>query len=133
MDSEGPLAGMFYALAANSSVLAVVDFLNVWGLILIGLGLILGGFTRIATMAGMILLAFYFLSHPPLIGTSYALPSEGSYLIVNKNLIELFALAVLYVFPTSQEFGLDRLIFGRKKTVEQPATSPAPKKKEVAA
>ena len=40
----------------------------------------------------------------------YALPSEGSYLFINKNLIEIFALAVLLVFPTGKYIGLDRLI-----------------------
>ncbi len=115
MDSKGPFAELFYSMASNSAVLNVVDVLNVWGLILIGLGLIMGGLTQIATFAGIVLLAFYYLSHPPFIGFDYALPSEGSYLIVNKNLIELFALAVLFVFPTGRAVGLDRLIFGRKK------------------
>jgi len=110
MDSEGLFAGLFESMAANAAVLNVVDFLNVWGLILIGLGLLTGTFARLAAVGGMVLLGFYYLSHPPLIGVEYALPSEGSYLFVNKNLIELFALAVLYVFPTSKIFGLDRII-----------------------
>ena len=114
-DSAGLFAGMFESMAGNTSLMQAVDFINVWGLVLIGLALILGVFTRFATIAGMILLAFYYLSHPPLIGIKYALPSEGSYLWVNKNLIELFALGVLLVFPTSRIIGLDRLIFGRKE------------------
>jgi len=40
----------------------------------------------------------------------YSKPGEGSYIIVNKNLIEAGALYVLYLFPTSQLIGLDRLI-----------------------
>ena len=75
------------------------------GLILIGLGLILGLFTRFSTFAGMLLLALYYLSHPPFPGLSFSVPSEGSYLIVSKTLIELAALLVLYVFPT--RIGLD--------------------------
>jgi len=35
---------------------------------------------------------------------------EGTYLWVNKTLIEIFAMAVLLVFPTGRIFGLDRLI-----------------------
>jgi thiosulfate dehydrogenase [quinone] large subunit len=35
---------------------------------------------------------------------------EGSYLIVNKILIEMIALAVLFVFPTGKRIGIDRLI-----------------------
>ncbi|MCP3928411.1 MAG: DoxX family membrane protein [Bacteroidetes bacterium] len=110
MDSQGLFAGFFHNLAANPSVLKVVDLLNVWGLVLIGLALILGVFTRFATICGIILLSFYFLSHPPLVTSEYAMPSEGSYLFVNKNLIEIFALAVLLVFPSGKIVGLDRLI-----------------------
>jgi thiosulfate dehydrogenase [quinone] large subunit len=100
LDSQGFLAGFFHSLASNPNVLQVVDFLNMYGLIAIGLGLILGCFTRIATIAGIVLLALYYLSHIPFIGASYALPSDGSYLWVDKTLIELVALAVLYVLPT---------------------------------
>lgn len=110
MDSQGPFAELFYAMAANPSALAVIDVLNVWGLILVGLGLIAGLFTRLALIGGIALLSLYYLSHPPLIGVEYALPSEGSYLFVNKNLIEIIAMAVLLVFPTGRMFGLDGLI-----------------------
>jgi thiosulfate dehydrogenase (quinone) large subunit len=109
LDSKGLFSGLFFAMAGNPSVMKVVDFLNVWGLILVGLSLILGIFTRPAIIGGIVLLSLYYLSHPPLIGVKYALPSEGSYLLVNKNLIEIFALAVLLVFPTSRIIGIDRL------------------------
>jgi len=111
MDSKGLFSGIYHSLAGNPDVLNVVDFLNVWGLIAIGLGLILGCFTRIAIISGIVLLGFYFFSHPPFVGLKYAVPSEGSYLIVNKILIELFALAVLLVYPTGKIIGLDRFIF----------------------
>jgi thiosulfate dehydrogenase [quinone] large subunit len=112
LDSKWILSGFFHSLAANPGVLNVVDFLNVWGLILVGLGLVLGVFTRISTVGGMVLLGFYYLSHPPLLNLEYVLPSEGSYLIVNKTLIEMFGLWVLYLFPTGRIMGIDRIIFG---------------------
>ncbi len=114
LDSQWIFAGLFHSLAANPGVLSVVDFLNVWGLVLIGLGLILGSFTRIATLGGIILLAFYYLSHPPFLNLEYALPGEGAYLIINKTLIELIALWVLLLFPTGKQIGLDMFIFRRK-------------------
>jgi len=114
LDSQWIFSGLFNAMAASPGVLAVVDFLNVWGLILVGLGLILGSFTRLAAIGGMILMAFYYLSHPPFPGLTYALPEEGSYLIVNKNLVELFALWVLYKLPAGQIIGIDRILFGKK-------------------
>jgi thiosulfate dehydrogenase (quinone) large subunit len=115
MDSQGLLAGFFQSMATNQTVLSVVDFMNMWGLVAIGLGLILGCFTRIALSGGIILLLFYYLSHPPFVGLKYGLPMEGSYLIVNKNLIEMAAMVVLFFFPTSKIVGVDRLIFKRKK------------------
>jgi thiosulfate dehydrogenase [quinone] large subunit len=110
MDARGPLAGLFHSMATNPPVLAAVDFLNAWGLALVGLGLMLGGFTRLAATGGILLLAFYYLAQPPLFGTHYAAPTEGNYLLVNKNLIELLAIAVLYYFPTGHQLGLDRLL-----------------------
>lgn len=113
LDSQGFMSDFFHSLASNANTLAVLDFMNIWGLIAIGLGLMLGCFTRIAMVSAVVLLSFYYLSHPPFIGLQYAMPTEGSYLIVNKILIEIFALIVLYLFPTHREIGFDRLIFGK--------------------
>lgn len=110
MSSEGIFQGVFQSLAASEGMLNLVDFLNQWGLVAIGLSLLLGLFTRPFTVAGALLLAMYYLAHPPFAGLESPMPTEGSYLIVNKNLIEMFALLVLVVFPTSQIIGVDRLI-----------------------
>jgi thiosulfate dehydrogenase [quinone] large subunit len=114
MDSGGFLKGFFYSLASNPDILRIVDLLNIWGLILIGLGLMLGAFTRVAIISAMTLLAFYYLSHPPLVGIRYSVPSEGSYLVINKTLVELIALGVVYSFPTWIEFGVDRFIWRKR-------------------
>ena len=113
LDSAGWFSGMFHAMAENASVLGLVNIVNSWGLAIVGLALILGLFTRVALVAGMVFLALYFLSHPPLIDVEYALPSEGNYLWVDKTLIELVAMSVLLVFPVSHIIGLDRLIAKR--------------------
>ncbi len=110
LDSQGWFKEVFYWMANNPTLLNTIDFLNIWGLIAIGLGLILGLFTPVAISGGVILLAMYYLSHPPFIGLRYALPVEGSYLLVNKTLIEMVALVVLLFFPTGKYIGLDRLI-----------------------
>ena len=115
LDSQGFMQNFYFALANNPFCLQIVDFMNVWGLIAIGLGLILGLFSRFALWSGILLLALYYLSHPPFTGLTYAMPMEGSYLIVNKTLIEMVAMVVLLCFPTSRIIGLDRLIFGSKK------------------
>ena len=114
MDSKGLFAGVFHSIAANPALLNIMDFINMWGLALIGAGLIVGLFTRIASIAGIILLAFYYLSHPAIIGANYAMPTEGAYLWVNKNLIELLTLWVIALFPTWRIIGMDRFLFKKK-------------------
>jgi len=114
MDSKGLFEGMFHSLAGNATMLNIMDFLNIWGLILVGIGLIAGIFTRLAAISGMVLLAFYYLSHPAIAGVTYAIPSEGSYLWVNKNLIELMTLWVIVLFPTWKSVGIDRFLFNKK-------------------
>jgi thiosulfate dehydrogenase [quinone] large subunit len=109
-ESKWILAGLAKWILAHDNVLNVVDFLNTWGLIAIGLGLIVGLFTRIAAISGAALLLIYYLNNPPLIGLEYTVPSEGSYLVVSKTLIESCALVVLAIFPTGTMFGLDMFI-----------------------
>jgi hypothetical protein len=102
-------------MAGNPSVLSIVDFLNIWGLILIGLGLFFGLFTRIAAWSGAGLLLLYYLAHPPFIGLLEGNNVEGSYLWVNKNLIEMAALILLAVVPAHWMFGADNLVKHWKK------------------
>ena len=109
-ESKWILSGFSEWVISNSSVLNVVDFLNTWGLITIGAGLILGLFARTAAIAGALLLLMYYFNNPPLIGLEYSLPAEGNYLIVGKTLIEAVALCVLALFPTSKIFGFDAFI-----------------------
>jgi thiosulfate dehydrogenase [quinone] large subunit len=114
LDSGGFMKGFFEFIAGNQTLLSISDFANAWGLALIGLSLIVGLFTRFASLAAMFLLLLYYLSHPAFPGIEYLFPSDGSYFIINKTLVELFALFVIYSFPTSQVFGLKRLIKSNK-------------------
>jgi len=111
MESKWIFSGWFQAIVANPTALKVVDFLNEWGLVAIGIGLIAGILTNVATIAGLVLLLLYYLATPPLVGLSYSIPSEGSYLIINKTLIEAAALLVLAVFPTGKRIGFDAWLF----------------------
>ena len=110
MDSHGFASSFFVKLTQNTALMDVINLLNEWSLLLIGLALIVGCFTRLACVGGMVLLLMYYLSHPSFIGASYMMPFEGSYLWIDKNLIELAALGVLLSFPTSQIIGIDRLL-----------------------
>ena len=111
-NAQGFLSGMAEWMVSNPGVLNTVDALNTWGLIAIGLGLVLGLFTRGAALAGCALLLLYYLFNPPFIGLAAGGPAEGNYLLVNKTLIEAVALLYIAVTPLSRRFGLDML---RKK------------------
>ena len=101
---------VFHWMASNPTILWAVDKLNAWGLVLVGLALMLGCTTRLAAAGGIALLALYYAAHPALF-TNPVGPVEGSYLIVNKNVVEMFALLVVMVMPTSR-LGLDGLSLG---------------------
>jgi uncharacterized membrane protein YphA (DoxX/SURF4 family) len=111
-------ADFFRWVAATPWALRTADLFNVWGLPIIGLGLMLGCFTRTVSVCGVLLLSMYYFAHPPFLGTDFRLPLEGHYFGVNKNLIELLALLFFAVFPTRTLPGLDRLfmdLIGRTK------------------
>jgi len=78
----------------------------------LGLGLVLGCFTRLASAAGILMLLMFYLCNPPFVGYFYSIPTEGSYLVVNKNLVELAGLAVVLVTGSGRVAGLDRIIHG---------------------
>jgi thiosulfate dehydrogenase (quinone) large subunit len=115
-ESKWILSGFSNWIITHNSILNLVDFLNTWGLIAIGAGLMLGLLTRAAAISGAILLFIYYLNTPPLIGLEYSVPMEGSYLIVTKTLIEAVVLVVLAIFPTSSVAGLDMFVSRLKKS-----------------
>jgi thiosulfate dehydrogenase [quinone] large subunit len=110
--ARGPFAGAFKALAANPNLLELANQATMWGLVAIGLGLMLGLLTRLASLGGILLILMFYLCNPPFVGYFYSVPSEGSYLVVNKNLVELAALAVVFATGSGRVAGLDRLIHG---------------------
>jgi uncharacterized membrane protein YphA (DoxX/SURF4 family) len=100
----------FQWIAAHPAILRIVDQLNIWGLVAIGLGLMFGVFVRTASIAGVLLILLYYAANPPLLGLDFGTMTEGSYLVVDKNLVELFALCVLAFLPSGTLPGLDRFL-----------------------
>lgn len=109
-ESQWIMSGFAKWVISSQNILSTVDFLNTWGLIFIGLGLILGLFCRTAAISGAVLLIIYYLNSPPLTGLEYVLPADGSNLVVNKTLIEAAVLGALACFPVGRLMGLDGLI-----------------------
>ena len=110
LDSKWIFSSLAERIVANPTLLEFTDSVNMWGLTIVGLPLLLGFMSRYGAIAGLVFILLYYIFAPPFIGFEYSKPGEGSYIIVNKNLIEACALYVLYLFPTSQLIGLDRLI-----------------------
>jgi thiosulfate dehydrogenase (quinone) large subunit len=110
--ARGPLGEAFRSLATRPDLLSNADVITMWGLTIVGACLILGLFTRLASLAGIGFILLFYLAAPPLIGYFYAIPSEGSYLIVNKNLVELAALVVILLTGSGRFAGLDRIVHG---------------------
>jgi uncharacterized membrane protein YphA (DoxX/SURF4 family) len=108
--ARGIFSGLFHWLALSPVLVRAVDLLNILGLILIGLALMLGCFSRLASAFGIVLLAFYYLAQPPLIQTDYRIPVEGHYLLVNKNLVEFLVLVIFLVLPAGTLWGFGRLV-----------------------
>jgi uncharacterized membrane protein YphA (DoxX/SURF4 family) len=110
---------LFRWMSSGNTGMWIIDTINAYGLTIIGLALILGIFTRAALWGGASLLLMYYIAYPPFGGLSYGAPSEGSYLLVNKNLIELFAMILLSMTESGQFFGLDKLRKRRKPEIRE--------------
>ena len=59
--ARGPLADSFRWLASQPNLLANADNITMWGLTLVGAFLILGLFTRMASLAGMAFILLFYL------------------------------------------------------------------------
>jgi thiosulfate dehydrogenase [quinone] large subunit len=109
--ASGPLGGVFHRLV-NAGWTVWLDRSVKVALLVIGLSLILGLFTRVGLWLALAMLALFYLLYVPTLGLPQP-NNEGTYLIVNKTLIEAAAVAVLLMFDTGRIAGLD-LLLGRK-------------------
>jgi uncharacterized membrane protein YphA (DoxX/SURF4 family) len=85
-----------------------IDTATMWALMIMGVMMIVGLFSRVMALAGAGLVLSFYLVMPPWPGVPAAPGPEHS-LIVNKNLIEILALLMLATVPTGKWFGLDAL------------------------
>jgi uncharacterized membrane protein YphA (DoxX/SURF4 family) len=127
--STGPLGVLFGRLASHHTLVRITDQLNVWGLVLIGLGLMLGLFIRPLALSGVALLSLYYLAYPPLFAPFLQGVREGNYLVVNKNLVELAALAVVAALPAAA-FGLDGWLAWKRAVHQADAGESDPPRKD---
>lgn len=95
-----------YGWFASSQNIGWVNFLNEWGLTLIGTALILGLFVRLAALSGILLMVLYYL---PILNFPYVGKGATSF-IVDQHIIFIFALLLLWSFDAGKYWGLNNTI-----------------------
>ena len=89
-----------FQMLLDPSVLPIVNFMNKWGLTLLGVSLILGLFVRFSSLLGVLLMILYYLP----LGFPY--PNPNSY-IVDQHIIYIAVLLFFAAISAGRVFGLD--------------------------
>jgi thiosulfate dehydrogenase [quinone] large subunit len=105
--ATGPVADFFHWFA-RPEWMPYIDGGVAVALLVAGLLLMLGLLTQLGCWLALGLLMLFYVSAIPLSGQPQP-RAEGTYLIVNKNLIEAVAVMVIMVFRTGTIAGLDAL------------------------
>jgi len=92
-----------YAWLGSASNIGWVNFLNEWGLTLIGVALIVGIFIRYVSLAGILLMLLYYL---PIL--SFPHVGDHSY-IVDEHIIYSIGFLILITFNAGRYWGFDSL------------------------
>src|SRR3990167_3920913 len=77
---EGPFAGLFSGMAGNT----LIDYLNAYGLLLVGVALLLGVLVRWSAFWGIVLMVFYYLA---------GFPPENAF-VVDQHIIYILVLKI---------------------------------------
>lgn len=91
----------FYQWLTNPSILPLVNFLNEWGLTLLGISLVLGIGVRLSSVLGAVLMLLYYF---PILDFPY--PNAHSF-IVDEHIIYAAVLFFLAVLRAGRTWGLE--------------------------
>lgn len=89
-----------YHWFASPALLPIINFINEWGLTLLGISLILGFGVRLSTPLGVALMLLYYL---PVLNFPYVTLHSW---IVDRHVIYAAALLVLYSFRAGRIYGI---------------------------
>lgn len=92
-----------YGWFASAANIGWVDFLNEWGQLFIGLGLVFGTLTRMACFAGVLLMVLYYLP-----GLSFPYVDHG--FLVDSHIIYAAAFLLLANLRAGQYLGFDQYL-----------------------
>ncbi|HUY69626.1 MAG TPA: DoxX family membrane protein [Candidatus Tyrphobacter sp.] len=90
----------FYQALNQPALIGPVNLLNEWGLTLIGLVLILGLWTRLASVLGIILMTLYYFAD-----NQFPLVANG--FVVDQHVILIISFLILIAFQAGRFWGLD--------------------------
>ncbi len=116
LNTSGFFSGFYHSIANSPTILQISDILNMYGLLLIGLALFIGLFSRFASIMGALLLILYYFAYPPF-GSPLLNTSEGHLFIVDRLFIETVALLFLFFYP-EKGFSIDAF-FQRSQSSKQ--------------
>lgn len=91
----------FYAWFATTANLPWVNLLNEWGLVLLGVSLVIGLWVRFSALLGIVLMGLYYF---PNLQFPYA---NSHYFIVDSHIIFIFSLLTVWAFKAGRYWGLD--------------------------
>ncbi|HEY4499535.1 MAG TPA: DoxX family protein [Candidatus Paceibacterota bacterium] len=91
----------FYNWLLQPNILPIINFLNAWGLTLLGIALVLGLFVRLGSVGGIFLMAMYYL-----VILDFPYPNAHAY-IVDEHIMYIMALLILTAFSAGRVWGLE--------------------------
>lgn len=87
-----------------------INLTTIFGITAIGAGLFLGCFTRLACLGGIAFLGMTYLTIPPFPWLPTPPMTEGNYVFINKNVVEMIGMLVLFTTQSGKWFGIDGLL-----------------------
>ena len=97
--ADGPFSEWFRSLAGNG----VIDVMNEWGLLCLGIALIVGLFVRPAAILGILLMALYYFAH-------FVSNTKMGY--IDQHVIYAAVLALFAAGGAGHAFGLNAIVLG---------------------
>ena len=97
--AQGPFAPVFVWMSEQPGLVAFGNWAVMLGLVAIGLGLVLGVRTRQASLAGILLMAMFYCCQPPEPFARAVSGADGRFFVVERNVLEAFALLLVAVAP----------------------------------
>lgn len=99
LSANGPFADWFHSLAGNG----LIDTVNAWGMLLLGIALILGLCVRPAAILGAVLMVLYYLAH------FVANTANG---LIDEHIILIAVLLLFAAGGAGHAFGLNAVVMG---------------------